>query len=103
MVRQGTRSITVDLDARKCDCRAWNLTGIPCEHAIAAIHDRRHQPTAYVSHYYSKEMYMKTYSTSLKALRGEDFWEFSDKAHMLPPDMPKKLKGRPKRLRRRED
>lgn len=102
MVRQGTRSVTVNLEEKTCDCRAWELTGIPCPHAVAAIHDRRHQPATYVSHFYSKQMYLKAYSYSLGALRGEDFWEVTDKAPMLPPDMPKKLRGRPKKLRRRE-
>lgn len=103
MVRSGAKSVTVNLEERTCDCRAWELTGIPCPHVVAAIHDRRHQPIAYVSPYYSKEMYMKSYSISLSALRGEDFWEEKNMAPMLPPDMPKKLRGRPKRLRRREE
>ncbi|KAL8155503.1 hypothetical protein AgCh_000771 [Apium graveolens] len=53
--------------------------------------------------YYTREMYLKAYSFSLHALRGEDFWEMTGKAPVLPPDMPKKLRGRPKKLRRRED
>ncbi|XP_074341298.1 uncharacterized protein LOC141678802 [Apium graveolens] len=103
MVRYGTKSVTVNLDVKTCDCRAWELTGIPCPHAVAAIYDRRHQPLAYVSHYYTREMYLKAYTFSLPVLRGEDFWEMTGKALMLPPDMPKKLRGRPKKLRRRED
>ncbi|XP_074342344.1 uncharacterized protein LOC141679870 [Apium graveolens] len=102
MVKFGTKAVTVNLEDRTCDCRAWDLTGIPCSHDVAAIHDRRHQPIMYVSKYYTKEMYMKSYNQTLQALRGEDFWEMTDKAVMLPPDIPKKLRGRPKRLRRRE-
>ncbi|XP_074362761.1 uncharacterized protein LOC141703046 [Apium graveolens] len=62
MVRYCTKSVTVNLDAKTCNCRAWELTCIPCPHVVAAIHDRRHQPLAYVSHYYTREMYLKTYS-----------------------------------------
>ncbi|XP_074366455.1 uncharacterized protein LOC141707283 [Apium graveolens] len=102
MVKFGTKTLTVNLEDRTYDCRAWDLTGIPCSHAVAAIHDRRHQPILYVSKYYTKEMYMKSYNQSLQALRGEDFREMTDKAVMFPPDIPKKLRGRPKRLRRRE-
>ncbi|WOH11202.1 hypothetical protein DCAR_0830682 [Daucus carota subsp. sativus] len=41
--------------------------------------------------------------TMLTIQRGEDFLEEKNMAPMLPPDMPKKLRGRPKRLRRREE
>ena len=29
-VKQGTRLVTIDLDKRNCDCRLFDLTGIPC-------------------------------------------------------------------------
>lgn len=101
-VKMGSRVVTVDLDARSCDCRVYDLTGIPCEHAIAAIHDRRHHPVDYVSDYYKKENYLASYNYSLEALKGEEFWEIHSTDELLPPDLPKKLRGRPKRMRRKE-
>lgn len=101
-MRHGTKSVTVDLERRTCDCRVWDLVGIPCSHAVAAIHDRRDQPLDYVSHFYSKETYLKAYVTSIPALKGMEYWEMHDYELLLPPDMPKTLRGRPKRLRRRE-
>ena len=80
---------------RNCDCRAWDLTGIPCEHVVAAIHDKRHQPISYVFDFYSRDTYLKAYNMSLQALKGEEFWETHDTAQMEPPDVPKKLRGRP--------
>ncbi|XP_074378168.1 uncharacterized protein LOC141719692 [Apium graveolens] len=103
MVRKGTRSVTVDLEERTCACRVWDLTGVPCAHVVAAIHDRRQQPMSYVSHYFTRELYLRAYGHSIEALRGEDFWELHNTAEMLPPDMPKKLRGRPKKMRRREE
>ncbi|XP_074344443.1 uncharacterized protein LOC141683571 [Apium graveolens] len=41
MVRYGTKSVIVNLDAKTCDCRAWELTGISCPHAVAAILHKR--------------------------------------------------------------
>lgn len=102
-MKNGTRSITVDLVARKCDCRVFDLTGIPCAHVVAAIHDRRENPITYVSHYYTRELFLEAYKHPLPALKGEDFWEVHSTEEMLPPDMPKKLRGRPKKLRRREE
>ena len=55
MVRQGTRSVTVNLEERTCDCRAWELIGIPCSHVVAAIHDKRQQPLSYMFHIFIQE------------------------------------------------
>lgn len=53
----------------------YDLTEIPCEHAIAAIHDRRHHPIDYVSDLYKKEKFLASYNFPLEALKGEEFWE----------------------------
>lgn len=102
-VRQGTSTVTVDLVDKTCDCRVFQLTGIPCPHAVSAIHSSRQHPIAFVSEYYKRERYLQSYIYPLEALKGEDFWEFQSNESLLPPDIPKKLRGRPKKLRRRED
>ena len=101
-VKMGTRVVTVDLDARSCDYRVHDLIGIPCEHAIAAIYDRRHSPLDYVSDFYKKEIFLASYSFPLEALKGEELWETHSTDELLPPDLLKKLRGRPKRMRRKE-
>ena len=90
--------MTVNLEERSCDCRMYDLTGIPCAHAVAAIHDRRMQPLHFVSHYYTREKYLQTYELALEALRGEDYWEVQEFETILPPDVPAKLRGRQKNL-----
>ncbi|KAK1355133.1 hypothetical protein POM88_048389 [Heracleum sosnowskyi] len=55
-----------------------------------------------VSDYYKREKYLATYKYSLEAMKGEEYWDFHGGETMLPPDIPKKLRGRPKKLRRRE-
>ena len=30
---------TVDVSSKTCSCRRWELTGMPCKHAVAAIND----------------------------------------------------------------
>ncbi|XP_074323846.1 uncharacterized protein LOC141660755 [Apium graveolens] len=102
-VKSGTRSVTVDLENGSCDCRMYDLTGIPCHHAIAAIHSRRQEPLDYVSEYYKRDKYLATYKFSLEAMKGEEYWDFHSTETMLPPDIPKKLRGRPKKMRRREE
>lgn len=101
--RHGTKSVTVNLDDKTCDCRAWELTGIPYPNVVIAIHDSIHHPMTYVLHFYTREMYLKAYNFLLHVLRGQNIWDLTDKAPMLPPGMPKNLRGRPKKLRMRED
>ncbi|XP_024164163.1 uncharacterized protein LOC112171170 [Rosa chinensis] len=43
----GSRYV-VDLTRRTCACRRWDLTGIPCKHAISAIHFMRQNPEDFV-------------------------------------------------------
>ncbi|XP_074336565.1 uncharacterized protein LOC141673723 [Apium graveolens] len=102
-VKSGIRSITVDLENGTCDYRMYDLTGIPCHHAIAVIHSRRQEPLDYVSGYYKRDKYLATYKFSLEAIKGEEYWDFHSTETMLPPDIPKKLRGRPKKMRRREE
>lgn len=92
----------VNLQEQTCSCRVWELTGIPCCHAVTAIQRMRLNPIDFVSHYFKKDAYMKTYSHCLEVLRGEPFWEEVEGDTILPPPKMKKLRGRPKRQRRRE-
>ncbi|KAL8149177.1 hypothetical protein AgCh_006260 [Apium graveolens] len=82
--------------------RVFELTRIPCCHAVVAIYDSRQQPLDFVSEYYKRDKYLKTYKYSLGALRGQDYWKIYSNDEMLPPDIPAKLRGRLKKLRRRE-
>lgn len=37
-VERGSSQNKVDLNEKTCTCRSWNLTGIPCVHAIQSIY-----------------------------------------------------------------
>ena len=76
-VKQGTRLVTVDLDAKSYSCRLYDLTGIPCEHAIAAIYERRHHLVDYVSEYYKWEKYLAAFEHSLEAIMVKSFRKFT--------------------------
>ncbi|KAL6125327.1 hypothetical protein ACLB2K_073386 [Fragaria x ananassa] len=41
-IRGGT--YVVDLQRRKCACRRWDLTGIPCKHVVSVINFMRQKP-----------------------------------------------------------
>lgn len=49
----------VNLDERTCSCRAWQVSGIPCKHAIAFITSiSREKLEDHVDHYFSIEKFM---------------------------------------------
>ncbi|KAK1400714.1 hypothetical protein POM88_000319 [Heracleum sosnowskyi] len=61
------------------------------------------QPINFVSDFFKRDRYLQSYSQPLEAIKGDEFWEFQTTDPLLPPDIPKKLRGRPKKLRRREE
>lgn len=95
-------SVCVSLKNRTCSCRVWDLTGVPCSHAVSAIQESRQNPIEYVARWYTKETYLRTYSYTLEPIKGEDFWDDVEGEVVLPPVIVKQLRGRPKKLRRRE-
>ncbi|XP_021744856.1 uncharacterized protein LOC110710823 [Chenopodium quinoa] len=62
-VREGatqTRYVVILLD-KTCSCNAWQLSGVPCHHVVAAIWKAVEHPEHYVSEWFSKETYLKAY------------------------------------------
>jgi hypothetical protein len=55
-VEQESRQYVVDIRNRKCRCRKWQMTGIPCAHAHSAITFHGHHPEDCVDPCYSIEM-----------------------------------------------
>ncbi|XP_021756141.1 uncharacterized protein LOC110721311 [Chenopodium quinoa] len=90
----------VNLEARTCTCYRWDLTGLPCVHAFAALVDKRVDPELYVHPYYHIETYLAAYETPIQSMPGAKHW---DKVHMREP-MPPAFKvqpGRPKAKKRK--
>ena len=64
----------VDPNKRSCDCYQWDLTGIPCTHAVACMNVIKVRPEFYVDDYYKKEAFMATYSHLMNPVPGEQSW-----------------------------
>ncbi|KAK4431567.1 hypothetical protein Salat_0918800 [Sesamum alatum] len=94
---------TVSLDTWTCDCRVWEVTGIPCRHAKLAIAHKRDKLESFTHPSFSKENYMKAYSHMIQAIHDPQFWPpmTLEPATILPPPL-KRLLGRPRVNRRRE-
>ncbi|KAL2525338.1 Uncharacterized protein Adt_10392 [Abeliophyllum distichum] len=94
----------VDLEARTCACRKWDLTGIPCCHAVAVIRDTRNDPEDYVDNCYTVESYLQCYNNILLPINGKELWPLSS-CHIKAPTwiVPKKRRQQKKRRRQADE
>ncbi|KAK6798538.1 hypothetical protein RDI58_006241 [Solanum bulbocastanum] len=100
-VAEGVDRHVVSLVRKKCTCRTWDLTGIPCPHAIKALEHDKKEPLNEMNWWYSKEAYMLVYQHKIQPVRGEKFWKVYPSHAMEPPEV-HKMVGRPKTKRVRE-
>ncbi|XP_057485975.1 uncharacterized protein LOC130772270 isoform X2 [Actinidia eriantha] len=55
----------VDIDHWDCSCRGWQITGLPCFHAIAVFESLGRSAYDYCSRYFTAESYRLTYAESI--------------------------------------
>ncbi|KAH0781133.1 hypothetical protein KY290_000731 [Solanum tuberosum] len=100
-VTEGADRHIVNLREKKCTCRTWDLTGIPCPHTIKAMEHKKTIPKKEIHWYYSKEATLAVYKHKLQPVRKEPFWK-CDPLHAIEPPELVKLVGRRKLMRERE-
>ncbi|XP_057249935.1 uncharacterized protein LOC130591056 [Beta vulgaris subsp. vulgaris] len=79
-VREGATQTkyVVNLEARTCSCNAWQISGIPCKHAVVAIWNKVDQPEHYVNPFFTKSVYLKAYDYLLEPINGAEEWPSSE-------------------------
>ncbi|XP_074265607.1 uncharacterized protein LOC141588047 [Silene latifolia] len=92
-------SFTVKLINQVCNCKHWELSGIPCVHAMACILEQRHIPEDYVDQAYSKDKYLLAYTPAIDHMPGVAHWEKFDQEEPLPPLM-RRMPGRPSKKKK---
>ncbi|XVF15268.1 hypothetical protein REPUB_Repub09cG0136400 [Reevesia pubescens] len=100
-IKKVQQSYAVNLKTRTCSCQAWNLSGIPCCHAICAIWDNKEDQKDYIHEWYHKDKYMETYKYTLNLINDPNEWKKHGLNKLLPPLL-RKMRGRPKRNRNPE-
>jgi len=73
-VSHGLQGFVVNLVLRTCTCRGWDLTGIPCRHALAVMREERLKVEDYVDDFYSLEKYKKAYAETINPINGQNMW-----------------------------
>jgi hypothetical protein len=90
----------VNLVRRTCGCRQWDMTGIPCAHAICAIWKDSAEPVDYVSDWYTVDMLKKAYEHVVYPMPSEEQWTKTNDVHVGPPVV-RIQPGRPRVVRTR--
>jgi hypothetical protein len=92
---------TVSLSEKTCSCRYWQLSGLPCPHAVVCIHHKTNSLDDYVAPCFRVSEFKKTYAYCLNPLNGMPMWPKSRRAPPVAPGYVK-MPGRPKKERKRE-
>ena len=96
-----TNKFVIDLDTQECSCRKWQLTGIPCCHAISSIYFCLERPEDYIPTYFRREAYITCYEPIINPTNGTNMWPTTNFDDILPPKF-RVPTGRPKNKRRKE-
>ena len=91
-----TKVVVVKLNDLWCQCRSWQISGMPCKHALRCINSRRYDPTAYVHLSLTKEAYLQIYTSMIHPILDEALWPEVDFDHGMTPII-KRKPGRPRR------
>ncbi|ONK76170.1 uncharacterized protein A4U43_C03F24670 [Asparagus officinalis] len=91
---------------RTCSCRDWQLYGIPCSHAVAALISSRKNVYEYAEKYFTVESYCRAYSQPIHPVADRSEWSKAteglsedDEARLVRPPKFRRPPGRPEKKR----
>ncbi|XP_059663566.1 uncharacterized protein LOC132309263 [Cornus florida] len=91
----------VNFNARTCDCMGWQIAGLPCKHAAAAICYNREKIKAFCDSSYTIDTYMKIHEGIIHPIPDQQLWQ-PYTGILLEPPPPRRLPGRPRKNRKRD-
>ncbi|PIA37919.1 hypothetical protein AQUCO_02900047v1 [Aquilegia coerulea] len=98
---RGDSIYVVDIDRWDCSCKDWQITGLPCSHAIAVFDCIGRSPYDYCSRYFTIESYRLTYLESINPMPNLDksVEDSPQAAVKVTPPPTRRAPGRPKMKR----
>ncbi|GAA0155480.1 hypothetical protein LIER_13196 [Lithospermum erythrorhizon] len=75
----------VDMKNKTCTCRKWQLTEIPCCHAVKGCKYRCQKPEDLVDDYYTKDTFMKYYNNVLHPPLPPEMWKTYEFMPIITP------------------
>ncbi|GJU14295.1 zinc finger, PMZ-type containing protein [Tanacetum coccineum] len=97
-VRKADEAFCVNLHTKRCLCRKWEMSGIPCVHAVAGYLHMKMDPELGVSQSYSKNKWIEAYQYGIRPVLGSKTWMPTSFPKPLPP-LERKMPGRPRKKR----
>lgn len=104
------RTNIVDIKSRVCSCCRWQLYGVPCAHAAAALTSCGHNVSLFADACFTAHSYRETYSQMINPIPDRSLWEETGEGSDVisvrppkrrrPPGRPKKKVVRPESLKR---
>ncbi|GJX46036.1 uncharacterized protein Tco_0271226 [Tanacetum coccineum] len=97
----------VNIRLRSCACRKWEITGMPCKHAVASIWNMANNglepgiPESWVHESYWLKTWVDMYRFKVNPCNGPELWPESDTPITLTAPNYKPPIGRPKKKRRK--
>jgi len=76
---------TCDLQLKTCSCRRWDLTGVPCRHASAAILFLKKSPHDFVHVAYRKSTFLEAYKDGILPVPDQSEWSVVQGHHVVKP------------------
>ncbi|XP_056688620.1 uncharacterized protein [Spinacia oleracea] len=102
-IHEGKSQFPLSLNDKICSCGAWQISGVPCRHAIRAMVDAKLDLHKFVSSWFSVKTYKKIYNFNIIPLPDRDQWLMYENLPTIKPPRMKRGVGRPCRNRRREE
>lgn len=92
---------SVNLENKTCSCRAWQVSGKPCRHALVFIAklSREVQMDDYVHDYFSVEKFKKAYSGMFNPMTSKHLWPHVDLEYKIKKPKLRRKPGRPRKTR----
>ncbi|XP_044483122.1 uncharacterized protein LOC123209272 isoform X2 [Mangifera indica] len=95
---RGDTNEVVDMDSWDCGCKGWQLTGLPCCHALAVMAGIGQSAYDHCSRYFTTEMYRLTYSETVHPVPDLDRPQQADPSQVavtVTPPPTRRPPGRP--------
>ncbi|KAL1204173.1 hypothetical protein V5N11_026670 [Cardamine amara subsp. amara] len=100
---------SVNIRMRTCTCRRWDMSGIPCHHALRVITEKKLNREDYISNWNLNSRQQIIYSDSILPVNGMLFWNITDYVVVPPPSLVEHIenmkgsKPKPKRKKARHE
>jgi len=95
---RGNTIFVVNLGSWECTCRRWQISGLPCLHAIAVFNRINRSVYDFCSKYFRTDCYHSAYSESIHPIPDVENIDFNIGANLYPPPA-RRPPGRPRRKR----